>query len=79
MLEGVFQNIPTFVFNYGKVDFKSLPEELYFASSDELLDKINRVNSGSMRDSFKKIREYLCGPDNIAENYRRFFNGLGWE
>lgn len=78
LLEGIYQQIPTFIFNMEPVDFKGLPVDIYFSSAEELQKLVEKTENNEMREPLKRLKEYMCGVDNPDHNYKKFFNDLGW-
>lgn len=78
-MEGIYQCIPTFIFNMEPVDFKNIPEDIFFSSSEELSGQIKKISTGEMERVLDRLRVYLCGNDNPEFYYKSFFGDLGWE
>lgn len=79
LMEGVYQQIPVFIYNLEPVDFKGLPENIYFSSAEELKEQIRCVQNGELKEPMQKLKEYMCGAQNPDVSYKEFFNSLGWK
>ena len=71
--EGLFQNIPTYIFENGDVWFKELPENLYFRSSEDVIDIINQCIEGKVADIVKVAKVFVCGDSNPFKAHQEFF------
>lgn len=76
--ETISEGIPSVIYKKNQVTYKYLKEDVFFADESDFIRQVKRVENGGFYNSLAKIREYMCGPSHVKEEYAKFFYIIGW-